>query len=66
MAPQRYEHRRASFAGDTRTVDVTIRHATTTIVRGDATIVAVQESAGACLATGSVIAAEVGAPAVPR
>ena len=44
---QRSEHKRAIAAGDARTVEVTIRHATTAIVPGDVTIVAVQESAGA-------------------
>lgn len=44
---QRYEHKRAIDAGDSRTVEFTIRHSTTNIAPGDVTIVAVQESAGA-------------------
>jgi hypothetical protein len=44
---QRFESKRAIAAGDTRTVEFIIRHATTNVVPGDVTIVAVQESAGA-------------------
>lgn len=43
---QRYEHKRAIAAGETRSVEFTIRHSTTNTVPGDLTIVAVQESAG--------------------
>lgn len=44
---QRYEGKRAIAAGATRTIEFTVRQSTTSIVPGDLTVVAVQESAGA-------------------
>ena len=46
-AYQRHETRRAIAAGDSRSFDVTLRAATTTVMPGDFVVLAVQESAGA-------------------
>ena len=43
---QRLESSREIAAGDSRTLELTVRHSTTAVRQGDMTIVAVQESAG--------------------
>jgi hypothetical protein len=43
---QKLEVKRAIAAGEARAVELVVRHATTQIVPGDLTVVAVQESAG--------------------